>query len=362
MRAGEAPRLVVCDVDGTFVTSRDRVSPRTPGVVASLTAAGAGFMLATGRPPRWLLPVLDQVRVRPVCVCANGAVVYDAAADTVVHAETLAPDLLAAVAPEIARATAAVGGATFAVERVGRSAFDRADELFAVEPEYPHAWDTDEHSVQPRAELLAQPAVKLLVRNPALDSPELYALVREAVDPAVWSRLAAAARPEAYNFYGPTETTVDAVSARLRDHPAPVIGHPLPGTDVMVLDRWLRPVPDGLPGELYITGSQVTQGYTGREDAARLTAAAFVAAPGGARAYRTGDIVVRRAGALAYLGRADDQVKVRGFRVEPAEVLAAVRSLEGVDDARVGVHRGPGGPRLVAAVVPRSAADREDPA
>lgn len=185
MRAGEAPRLVVCDVDGTFVTSRDRVSPRTRGVVASLTAAGAGFMLATGRPPRWLLPVLDQVCVRPVCVCANGAVVYDAAADTVVHAETLAPDLLAAVAPEIARATAAVGGATFAVERVGRSAFDRADELFAVEPEYPHAWDTDEHSVQPRAELLAQPAVKLLVRNPALDSPELYALVREAVDPAV---------------------------------------------------------------------------------------------------------------------------------------------------------------------------------
>lgn len=204
--------------------------------------------------------------------------------------------------------------------------------------------------------------------NPDPDAPapwpglEVLGLGGEAVDPAVWSRLAAAARPEAYNFYGPTETTVDAVSARLRDHPAPVIGHPLPGTAVMVLDRWLRPVPDGLPGELYITGPQVTQGYTGREDAARLTAAAFVAAPGGARAYRTGDIVVRRAGALAYLGRADDQVKVRGFRVEPAEVLAAVRSLEGVDDARVGVHRGPGGPRLVAAVVPRSAADREDPA
>lgn len=183
----------------------------------------------------------------------------------------------------------------------------------------------------------------------------VLALGGEAIDTATWQGIQAECERtwmSAHNCYGPTETTVEAVVAAIAEHPQPCIGHPTESTAAYVLDRWLRPVPDGIYGELYLAGGQVTRGYLGR---AGETAARFVADPftPGARMYRTGDVVRRRADskALEFLGRSDDQVKIRGFRVEPGEVAATLHSHPGVRHAHVAVRQHRSGPRLVAYVV-----------
>ncbi len=155
----------------------------------------------------------------------------------------------------------------------------------------------------------------------------------------------------AYNCYGPTESTVEAVVAEIAEHEDPAIGRPTTPTRAYVLDSWMRPVPDGVPGELYLSGHQLTRGYLGRpgETAARFVADPFVR---GERMYRTGDVVRRRPdGTLQFLGRSDAQVKIRGFRVEPAEIAAVLHTHPAVRHAHVAVRqRARGGPRLIAYV------------
>ncbi|MBQ0886064.1 amino acid adenylation domain-containing protein [Streptomyces sp. RM72] len=153
--------------------------------------------------------------------------------------------------------------------------------------------------------------------------PALVLLGGEAVTPALWRRLAETEGTVGYNLYGPTEYTINTLGVGTFECPDPVVGVAIDNTDVYVLDPWLRPLPDGVPGELYVAGTGIARGYLGQP---AQTAHRFVACPFGApgeRMYRTGDLVVRRPdGNLTYLGRTDQQVKIRGHRVELGEVEA----------------------------------------
>ncbi|MDV9175326.1 amino acid adenylation domain-containing protein, partial [Streptomyces sp. W16] len=137
--------------------------------------------------------------------------------------------------------------------------------------------------------------------------------------------------------YGPTEATLYSTAyydPRPLERPCP-IGRPLPGTRMYLLDGRLEPVPPGVVGEVYLGGASLARGYLGRPD---LTKERFLPDPfvPGERIYRTGDLARRLSdGQAHYLGRADDQVKLRGFRIEPAEVEAALTALPGVREAAV---------------------------
>jgi amino acid adenylation domain-containing protein len=153
--------------------------------------------------------------------------------------------------------------------------------------------------------------------------------------------------------YGPTEATLYSTAyydPRPLERPCP-IGRPLPGTRMYVLDSRMEPVPPGVVGEVYLGGASLARGYLRRPD---LTKERFLPDPfvPGERIYRTGDLARRLPdGEALYLGRADDQVKLRGFRIEPAEVEAALMALPGVREAAVLVdHDAAGQPRLVAGV------------
>ncbi|MFJ9033251.1 amino acid adenylation domain-containing protein [Streptomyces sp. NPDC102274] len=209
------------------------------------------------------------------------------------------------------------------------------------------------------------------------DTPELgsrLALRRvifggEALEPrrlADWYDRHAEGTPVLVNMYGITETTVHVSHLPLRRHTTvghgSPIGRALPDLRLRLLDERLRLLPAGVEGDIYVSGPGLARGYLGRP---ALTAERFVSdpyGPPGARMYRTGDRARRRAdGGFDFAGRADQQVQVRGFRIEPGEIEAVLIRHEGIAQATVVVHEfGPGDERLVAYVVP---ADRAaDPA
>ncbi|MGW0696806.1 amino acid adenylation domain-containing protein [Streptomyces sp. NPDC002738] len=200
--------------------------------------------------------------------------------------------------------------------------------------------------------------------------PPLVLLGGEAVTETVWSTLRDTAGTYGYNLYGPTEYTINTLGGGTHDSATPTVGRPIRSTRARVLDAWLRPVPDGVPGELYIAGVGLARGYLERPG---LTAERFVADPfglPGERMYRTGDLVRRRPdGNLDFLGRTDDQVKIRGHRVELGEIETVLAQHPEVAQAAVVARddtAAPGTQRLVGYVVPgegddaaRETAERE---
>ncbi|HEX5223219.1 MAG TPA: amino acid adenylation domain-containing protein, partial [Verrucomicrobiae bacterium] len=197
------------------------------------------------------------------------------------------------------------------------------------------------------------------------EEPEIFAGVKnvlfggDAVNPRRVAEVLKRGRPaRLLHVYGPTESTTYTTwheVSEVRDGDTSVpIGRPIANTEVFVLDQNLQPVPIGVGGELYVGGDGLATGYLNRPE---LTAMKFVphpfsAAPG-ARLYRTGDIVRYRAdGNLEFIGRLDSQIKLRGFRVELAEIEAVISRHPAIADCAVAVDgKAPGEKRLVAYVV-----------
>lgn len=164
------PALVASDVDGTLIDPEERVSPRTRAVVRALVADGVPFVLATGRPPRWIAPVVADLGFAPLCVCGNGAVLYDAEQDKVLGTSTLDIETLAWVA-DIAEKV--LPGCGLAAERIGASAHDAVTPQFVSSPLYEHAWLNPDDTAVARDEVIDSPAIKMLIRLPGARSGDM---------------------------------------------------------------------------------------------------------------------------------------------------------------------------------------------
>ncbi|MET7395471.1 HAD family hydrolase [Dactylosporangium sp. NPDC005572] len=163
-------KLIATDLDGTLVRGDRSVSPRTASLLGRLDKSGVIIVLVTGRPIRWLFGVYEQLGLRPLAICANGAATYDPVTDSIVHSAPLSAE---ALAEACARLRASVPGVVFAVERDG-------GRQMRHEPEFPVGpWEVDHESVAPTsfAELITRPAHKLLVRAGAQSPDEFTARV-----------------------------------------------------------------------------------------------------------------------------------------------------------------------------------------
>ena len=168
----DRPRLVATDLDGTLLRSDNTVGPRTLAVLARVEEAGVPFVMVTGRPPRWMAPVVQATGHRGIAVCANGALVYDLHTERVVESHLLTRDAAAEVVAALRRD---VPGVAFAAED--------ADAVFGHEAEYVVRWETDGMKVAPVEELCAKGVAKLLVRHEGMTGDELLRAARLALGP-----------------------------------------------------------------------------------------------------------------------------------------------------------------------------------
>lgn len=174
------PAFIASDVDGTLLDNQERLTPRTRAAIYAARDAGAHFVLATGRPPRWIAPVVDALGFAPMTVCANGAVIYDPAEDRIVSAHTLSTETLRTLADI---ATRLLPGSGLAVERVGEHAHDAATPQFVSSPGYEHAWLNPDNTEVSLEDLLSAPAIKLLIRKTGATSSQMADLLGEHIAP-----------------------------------------------------------------------------------------------------------------------------------------------------------------------------------
>jgi Cof subfamily protein (haloacid dehalogenase superfamily) len=168
------PKMVATDVDGTLIDHDERVTARTKAAVGALIADGVPFVLATGRPPRWIDPVVQGLGYAPLCVCGNGAVIYDSATDRVLASMTLDVQTLAWLADLAERA---LPGCGLAAERVGESAHDAVTPQFVSSPQYEHAWLNPDDTSVAREEVIDAPAIKMLIRLPGARSSDMRSVL-----------------------------------------------------------------------------------------------------------------------------------------------------------------------------------------
>lgn len=170
------PLLVASDVDGTLIGTDHLVPAANRAVVEDIVADGASFVLATGRPPRWMSQIVDQLPVAPLAVCANGAVIMDTDSGEFLATTLLQPDALVEL-DGILRER--LPGSGIAAERLGR---DAADADFVASPDYEHAWISLEHLEVGHDEVLSEPVLKLLARVPGMPSADMAAALEGAVE------------------------------------------------------------------------------------------------------------------------------------------------------------------------------------
>lgn len=221
-------------------------------------------------------------------------------------------------------------------------------ELLTTPPSYPVTLINTVPTIM--SELLQAAAIPDTVRTVNLaGEPLTRELVQQVYEQAQVERV--------YNLYGPSEDTTYSTYMLIDrdDDGKPLIGRPISNTQAYVLDKYLRPVPTGVPGELYLGGAGLARGYLNRPE---LTRERFIDDPlhpeSDARLYKTGDLVRYRSdGNLEFLGRIDHQVKIRGFRIELGEIEAALRMQSGVQDVVVLAREDEAGHKqLVAYIVP----------
>lgn len=156
----------------------ETVTARTRAAVRAAVAGGATFILATGRPPRWVRPVVEALGFAPMAVCANGAVIYDPATDRIESVHTLSVDTLATLAEVASRV---IPGAGLAVERIGERAHDTATPQFVSSPGYEHAWLNPDNTEVSIDDLLSAPAIKMLIRKAGASSADMVAKLAKHV-------------------------------------------------------------------------------------------------------------------------------------------------------------------------------------
>ncbi|BBX05398.1 HAD family hydrolase [Mycolicibacterium aichiense] len=174
------PAMIATDVDGTLLDEDEHVTARTRSAVQAAVASGVQFVLATGRPPRWVPPVVEELGFAPMAVCANGAVIYDSDQDRIISARTLSVEVLAELADI---ATRVIPGVGLAVERVGVSAHDSATPQFVSSPGYEHAWLNPDNTEVAIEDLLSAPAVKLLIRKAGALSADMAVELAKHIGP-----------------------------------------------------------------------------------------------------------------------------------------------------------------------------------
>ena len=170
------PLLVATDVDGTLIGSDHLVPAANLAVIEDIVSSGASFVLATGRPPRWMDQIVDQLPVAPLAVSANGAVIMDTDSGEYLATTLLQTEVLAEL-DKILRER--LPGSGIAAERL---VTDAADANFVASPDYEHAWISIEHLEVGHEEVLSEPVLKLLARVPGMSSADMAAALRGSVE------------------------------------------------------------------------------------------------------------------------------------------------------------------------------------